>query len=790
MLRSICRITIALLGLQLWSCVADKLAGQRLDNEAPKVWLASAPPEGSLSDYRIHLYWGGWDPDGEIAYYEFIMTDNRSGIFDPADTTTVDGVTKWRRVVASDSVFTFTADVVADSSAVDFDGPLSAEEFRRSHTFFVRAVDREGLISPEPAYRSFTARTLSPTIFVTQPPFGGFNPAFVPPISTFRWEGRDYVSDETQVQEPEAVRWILMPAELFGGDWDATLAYIRANPDAPEWSDWNDYDAPGDSGRFWTTPTLPYGPYCFAAQVKDEAGAVSPVFDLGANVRRIQVTARSSGPELTLRNKYIGAVKTASARTPPAILDMPSSVAMEFEFEADASGYGGTVVCYRYGWDVLDLADPDQWEVTCTPFVGSTAKSPPRTFFFGSHNFVVEVVDNSGLVTRAEVVVNIIPFTMERSLLIIDDRVEGSDTGWARTAGGSPSDQEHDQFWEDIAASVEGFSPATDIYELNVGGKTFLPIQAMAPYKTVIWVAWGTESTISGSHLAKLIKFPNPNSNTAAGRVFPNLAALFMAAGGRLLICGNQIMPTTINVGLFDQSLVYPIIFRYEMTGDQDGVYEGQNIGEHGVGETSFAYNECCLNVLDEIYIQSRAQIRTSSLDQRCGISGLRGNDKKMDGLRVALPLDESTGGGFPRLELRAEAAGDPSRYFHESRVGLNADLYNPPYFAEETLCRFVTETSPPRDCFQPIYGNGCLDQSSTLYGVAVAFWTSAFANVIAEGSAPGRSAVWGFDPVFFDPQQVGRAINIVLHDEWQLPVAGGPDPGSPVQPPERISVH
>ena len=68
-------------------CADDQIVGRERNNEPPQVWLSSAPPEGSVSGYTLHLYWGGWDPDGEISHYEWTVTNNEGGVFDPADTT-------------------------------------------------------------------------------------------------------------------------------------------------------------------------------------------------------------------------------------------------------------------------------------------------------------------------------------------------------------------------------------------------------------------------------------------------------------------------------------------------------------------------------------------------------------------------------------------------------------------------------------------------------------------------------------------------------------------------------
>ena len=140
---------LAVAALLAAGCADDQFVGTDRSNEPPQVWLSSAPPEGSVSEYTLHLYWGGWDPDGEISHYEWVVTNNEGGVFDPADTT---GAGKWRRVYSNDSTFTFTADLLADSSQTDPEN-LTPVDFVRTHTFFIRSVDDKGLASVKPAYR-------------------------------------------------------------------------------------------------------------------------------------------------------------------------------------------------------------------------------------------------------------------------------------------------------------------------------------------------------------------------------------------------------------------------------------------------------------------------------------------------------------------------------------------------------------------------------------------------------------------------------------------------------------
>ncbi len=88
-----------------------------------------------------------------------------------------------------------------------------------------------GLASKKPAYRSFTSRTLSPVVDITVP-----DDERVQPRRRFRrsrpssGSARDYVNNLREAQDPDSVRWILVPIKKFNGSWGATLDYIRTTP--------------------------------------------------------------------------------------------------------------------------------------------------------------------------------------------------------------------------------------------------------------------------------------------------------------------------------------------------------------------------------------------------------------------------------------------------------------------------------------------------------------------------------------------------------------------------------
>jgi hypothetical protein len=761
-------------GTMLISC--SDPGGTLKENQPPTVWLSSAPPEGSVEKYTIKLHWGGWDPDGEIAYYEYCITDNEGGTFQPIDTV---GSDKWLKVYSNDSTFSFSADGIVDTNTADL-----VTDFVRNHTFFIRAVDTRGLASIEPAYRSFTARTLSPEVNIVVPRRIGLNPADVPPISTFRWVATDYVSDQMTWQDPDSVSWILEPRKLHDGDWNETMAYIRSLPvDADEWGDWVWYGAPEDSGHFWTTPPMDFGTYVFAIRAKDEAGAITPVFDETQNMRRINVSTRKTGPLLIVRNQYLGSVVTTVCNHPLTILDLPAGIPVEFSWTADASDYGGSEAGYRYGWDIKDLNDPDQWDVDYSPFPPPPegqppgARSVPRTFNFGTHVFTIEVVDNSGFCSRVEVKVNIVQFTMENNLLLVDDYHEEGWIGWTHPQGRGiePTDEEQDAFWADetdgVLKNVAGFNPTEDMIDMHLLAGGGLPLQSLATYKSIIWNTKTHKDRPSDFPILwDMIKFRPKTGEVVSGKQAPNLVALFMAAGGHVLICGQHPAANVLDHSYLRGVVRYPIIYKYDLdlrAYSQEDVPTPEMVADPS-GDLSFTYNELCLETIEyaltDVLVQRGGAFHCPNWAERW--VPVTGEEKteylRTRTLRAAIPLDAT----FPRLELRPETAA-PGRAHGPEVKGLDVEVYNPNYFFP--ICPSVQGR---RSCFEPIYGLECFETSEVTYGEPVAFWTTVFAHIQAEapGTIPARSAVFGFPPVYFKPDQARVAIERILFDEWQLP--------------------
>ncbi len=751
-------------------------------NQPPTVWLAAGPPEGSVGTYYVELFWGGWDPDGEISHYEFLISDNTSGIFNPADTVGVD----WRSVYSNDSTFTFSAD-----SLVDTGPPSQRALFMRSHTFFIRAVDMEGLRSSEPAHRSFTSRTLSPIVRVDIPPDDlGITAADMPPISTFRWTATDWIDGDDTEQEPDSVQWAMISTRAYDNDYVKTINHLRSPESAEDWYPWVWYRAPLDSGKSWTTPPLDFGNYVFAIRAKDEAGAVTPILEEPVNVRRIKIAARVAGPTFLLQNVFVGRILASSCDYPVTIADIAAGVKMSFSMSACARDYGGTVVGYRYGWDIIDPNDPDQWEIDYTPFVGSVANTPARDYDFGTHTFTAEVIDNSGFCSRIEVKVNIVRFSGERNVLVVDDfrADEAAAAGWVASRGGLPSDAEHDAFWLDMVSNVDRFDPTRDMLATSLDRE--IPLTTIAAYKNLIWSVYGNVSTNELSDLPSLYAYIQYKSKSivdtpdaacealpgGGGKVLPNALALAMQAGVHVLIAGTHPVQNVMPRGTNNNVLLrWPLLPLHELEPGASQFGTEPTFLNSRPGDQGFAFRELCLDAIDFGWLTTqRGRILGTGNNRRyCAVTGWRTLSNSIANLRdhtmrSAHALDPS----FASLALRSEAAG-PGMYYNASSQGIDAEVYNPEYFRAGAACAFVP--AEPPDCFEPIYGLVCLDAAERTYDQPVAFWSGAFADVVIEdapGAVGARSVVFGFPPVFFEPAQVKPAMEFILFDEWQVPRA------------------
>jgi hypothetical protein len=294
-----------------------------------------------------------------------------------------------------------------------------------------------------------------------------------------------------------------------------------------------------------------------------------------------------------------------------------------------------------------------------------------------------------------------------------------------------------------------------------VAGDTELQLTRVANYKSIIWSVYThVDQTSDLPLLHQFVQYRQKNpppGSTGSGKRQPNLLALFMAAGGHVLITGQHPVSSVRNRTF--RTPRYPLIFLYEIEGEQESAPDI----DRPLGDEAFGFKELCLDIMD--YSVSGFSRRRHS-DLYCDVVDVRSHAPtalRENSMRSGLTLDPN----FPQIELRPETAGF-NKAHHVSVKGLDVEVYNPQYFFD--ICQFTA--SQGRPCFEPIYGLGCLDPAEPTYNQPVAFWTSTFANRVADvpGAVAARSAVFGFPPVYFNPDEIKIGIEYILFVEWQLP--------------------
>jgi hypothetical protein len=554
----------------LASCGDDLGIERERPNQPPDTRLTSSPPDSTYgTSYRVRLAWFGTDPDGAVDHYDILLVDHPAMDSciecDPDDPSTV-VVTppaaddpRWTATGVNDTTIVTRADtlrvnpippdtVVTDPEVAEHNRLVRSQSFERWHTVFVRAVDERNAADPTPDYVSFNSKTLAPEVALLPPIDPRRAEFFCPPGVTFTWDGRDPV-DGSAFIDPIASRWVVIRSlrNLAGYvSYPDSLYHVPAfgmgAPGRPAWSMWTRWDRADGLGRRATVRGLdPVGSapglgwYLFAVQAMDEAGAVTPVFDATTagsnNVARVFVAA-SLGPTLFVDGGPLGAWTFAGGGRGISVT-AAAGQPIRFRWRADATSYGGHIVTYRYGWNILDPDSDDEWR-EC----GLCTETPPplRVFESGIQRFFVEAIDNSGGSVRAEIEIEVHTLTRQRDLLLVDD---------TDNFPGDPllQEQREDARWLGVIDSLRRrqsftFDPVRDIYDVIARRSEPPPISLVFDYKTIVWCA---KAAHRGPVLARVARFFDPfveRNRDLSGRF--NFLEVYVESGGELWLSGQQ----------------------------------------------------------------------------------------------------------------------------------------------------------------------------------------------------------------------------------------------------------
>jgi len=753
-------------------CSDSVFTGQRKENIRPTIRITNAPLEREETSYRIHLYWDASDADGKVKYSEYCIVSGDPYGFSPEDTT---GSDKWTKTIDEDTKevyhdkwFAFECDSVTSKVRIKEEDYIRSEE---TQTFFIRAIDWEGGVS-EVAHISFNSWTLAPTTSITAPDNSGLSSFST--VVTFEWTATDYVDMPKNKQPPDSVRY--MNINISDMDWpeEALIkypVYIQRPQDfmavlmnlypkhfnkyyRKEFggSGWIEY-ATSDTGSTtkigddeFLDPKAP-AEYVFAVQAKDEAGAVTGIMDqFGGGNNVVCYTVSPKNPKLTVTEKTTGSTVFVGARAAKASeVQVPPGIELRFSWTANSTNYGGKVTAFRYGWDIVNLDNPDEWDSQWGKDVTGTVK----TFYSSVHTLHVQVRDDGGYITTGLVSVQIIDFNMKRPLILIDDWGLGE----AYLNNQVPTESGHDAYLNGMirrhvsAFNDSAYVPIGDVFDSRINDR--ITIEDLSNYQNMIWI-YGDQ----GGNWEENITFIPESDAGGAGGSQVNLIKLFMRAGGHVLTYGYT---GYSRGGLADCfSAIDGLQLDFPRVVSQDMVPEIYDWDESW--RNAMAYGDYGVDVMERIQFHGSEKalnaMRMAVVDRNDPMT------VAYPGLPDTLRIKESisTNGAFWDDEYWSARGND-------TRCGLwFVECFNDRDHMEERDAYRIPEW------FHPMYRMRACSSSSDFDDAPVALVVTKNADIkaIAEGTIAANSFHFGFPLWYLSNDNVEDIMNVIF-TEWKI---------------------
>ena len=587
------------------------LGGTPIPNEAPDTEVTARPPDLDETACTVAFSWIGYDPDGYVRGYEWKLSNNGDDGISVQDTLTRDPVTgailhPWHAITSGDSVFVVSAD--RDS----FPGePANVRRSWETHTFYVRAIDEDGTPDPTPASVNFTATTLSPSALITLPMVSGSEPFQMAPAVAFMYSG---VDPDFSTGRPTRIRYLWKPAILPNGQMADTRLEVMGNLEHfasfadSGWSSWQPFAAEASERRL-SLGRLPGRDaqgqpiyYIFCMQTQDTSGAVSIERTYGLGLRHFWIAPR--WPILTIVEPNLGQNVAIDVNNVISI-DVAPNQELSFTWVASADSYVGRIESYRYGWDVLDVGNPQDPGWAIAP--GNTAahrRAPPRSFVGGVHTLVVETTDDSGQITRARFNFNVVPLRAPEDqypCLLVDDVFDRRSNAWpAQNGAGLDNDQYRDAFWVNAltgAGGIQGFLPGRDMIDTEVDIPDY---RMVAQYRSVILISrWVARPNNFVSRAFRATSYTSDPYNWLAS---------YQTFAGNVFYCAQRAMDNFLQQ--INGGYALPIVFE-SAEGDVNGLEGDYRVGfgtralpdgtTIQVGPTRYPYVTWGISVVDQM---------------------------------------------------------------------------------------------------------------------------------------------------------------------------------------------
>ena len=402
-------------------CASKNIAGVFVQNQRPSIDLTQAPvnTEGEYF-YAYRINWSGYDPDGQVSYYEYAIDP-------PTQFQAGNGQdTLWIRTDRQEQIFFFRASIPEPSGGV-------ADTAREFHVFVVRAVDNSGNLETmrsAPKSRAFYSFTVAPTVKILRPTPSRLLQPLVTPSVRISWQGND--PDGQFTQKPVKYKYRLFrPGDVPSiQTWTTDPDSLRRYFGPTNFAGWDSTSAETTTVQF--TNLTPGQQYLFVLVGFDEAGAFSPQFDLDSSMLLFNVGfASTNGPKFSVGNSFFFFQYASGGYTTDelAIIKIETAAGVPIDFFWFAEPPPGSLIeWYRWALDLEDLTDETPRTNELTDWYHWSQKSPStNTCRVGpfpadqTHILYIEAQDNNGLRSLAIVRFRIVGAPLDRQLLIVDD---------------------------------------------------------------------------------------------------------------------------------------------------------------------------------------------------------------------------------------------------------------------------------------------------------------------------------------------------------------------------------
>jgi len=390
-------------------CSSDE--GSVAPNQPPDTEITSSVPgEGESVPHQMEIRFSGRDADGTVPQFEYLLHTYPRSTARWADIVVPQPAVndpRWGPARGEGTNFAIDLIALADTLRADPRGDIGDGHFDRWHTVFVRAIDNEGARDESPDSRTFSAFTLAPALWLLEPALPNPQVMELPRTFVMHWNGVDDIGDG-RTQNPVSVRWVLTPvaAADVGTERVRDLLYDLSEDQWGEWLAWGVVDSTREA-RLSNVLTSGDAFFAFAVQGLDDGGAITPQFGdtplVDSNFGVLHVRADLPvGPRVPVRETQVplGDWLFEGDTAPAIVVDAAGVDSVTLAWgPMETRHYGGTSRDYRYGWEITNPSDDQQWSPWSVLHV-----APPHPLTMTESHFFLQARDHIGQITTAHLI--------------------------------------------------------------------------------------------------------------------------------------------------------------------------------------------------------------------------------------------------------------------------------------------------------------------------------------------------------------------------------------------------